>query len=135
MVKRESPEGPSLETRQRAMLIWGLIITFAAAAVGASLKILGKENILPAGEFTPYVSVIAVVAAIFGMGLMCYPLLQQTWSNPKRRKPGLPNGEPAIKLKPALLAAEQPSITEKTTEFLEASQVQARVRDTAPQDE
>src|SRR5436309_6874713 len=69
IIKPKSPEQPNFEARQRAMLISGLIITFGAAAVGASLKILGKENIHPVGELTPYVSVIAVVAAIFGMGL------------------------------------------------------------------
>lgn len=106
-----------------------------AAAAGASLKILGKENIHPLGEFTPYVSVIAVVAAIFGMGLMCYPFLQQTWGKPSSRKPALPKPEPTIKLRPVLLPEEQPSITEQTTEFLEASEARAKVRDTAPQNE
>jgi len=117
------------------MLIWGLIMTFGAAAVGASLKILGKESIHPAGEFTPYLSVIAVVAAIFGMGLMCYPFLQLTRSKPKSRKPLLQKPEPTIKVRPALLSEEHPSVTEFTTEFLEASEVQAKAPDTAPQNE
>jgi len=135
MVKPQSSEQPTFEARQRAMLIWGLIITFGAAAVGASLKILGKENIHPAGEFTPYVSVIAVVAAIFGMGLMCYPFLQQTWGKPGSRKPPLQKTEPTIKLRPALLSEEPPSVTEFTTEFLEASEARAKAPDTAPQNE
>jgi hypothetical protein len=135
MVKPESPQQPTLESRQRAMLIWGLVTTLGAAAVGASLKILGREGIHPAGEFTPYVSVIAVVAAIFGMGLMCYPFLQQTWSKPSSRKPALPKPEPTMRLRPALLSEEQPSITEQTTEFLEASEARAKAPDTAPQNE
>src|SRR6266705_3137267 len=122
IVKPVSSGEPGVHARQRAMLIWGLIITFGAAAVGASLKILGKEGIHPAGEFTPYLSVIAVLAAIFGMGLMCYPFLQQTWGKPISRKPPLPKSEPTIKLRPALLSEEHPSVTESTTEFLEASE-------------
>lgn len=135
MVKPESPQEPTFEARVRGMLIWGLIITLGAAAAGASLKILGKENIHPLGEFTPYVSVIAVVAAIFGMGLMCYPFLQQTWSKPSSRKPALPKPEPTIKLRPVLLPEEQPSVTDQTTELLEASEARIKVRDTAPQNE
>jgi hypothetical protein len=135
MVRPETSEEPTVQARQRAMLIWGLILTFGAAAAGASLKILGKEGIHPAGEFTPYVSVIAVVAAIFGMGLMCYPFLQQTWGKPKSRKPLLQKPEPTIKLRPALLSEEHPSVTEFTTEFLEASEAQAKAPDTAPQNE
>ncbi|HTF37750.1 MAG TPA: hypothetical protein VK651_05540 [Blastocatellia bacterium] len=135
MVRPEPSEEPTLQARQRAMLIWGLIMTFGAAAVGASLKILGKEGIHPAGEFTPYLSVIAVVAAIFGMGLMCYPFLQQTWGKPISRKPPLPEPDPTIKLRPALLSEEHPSVTEFTTEFLEASEARAKAPDTAPQNE
>jgi hypothetical protein len=134
MVKPESPQA-TFEARHRGMLIWGLIITLGAAAAGASLKILGKENIHPLGEFTPYVLVIAVVAAIFGMGLMCYSFLQQVWSKPSSRKPALPNSEPTIKLKPVLLPEEQPSVTDQTTELLEASEARINVRDTAPQNE
>jgi hypothetical protein len=135
MVRPETSQEPTLETRRRAMMLWGLIMTFGAAAVGASLKILGREGIHPAGEFTPYLSVIAVVAAIFGMGLMCYPFLQQTWSKPSSRKPPLPTPEQTIKLRPALLSEEHPSVTEFTTEFLEASEARAKAPDTAPQNE
>ena len=135
MVRPETSQEPTVEARQRALLIWGLIITFGAAAVGASLKILGKEGIHPAGEFTPYLSVIAVVAAIFGMGLMCYPFLQQTWGKPSSRKLPSPKPEPTIKLRPALLSEEHPSVTEFTTEFLEASEARAKAPDTAPQNE
>lgn len=135
LVKPESPLGPSFEARQKAMLIWGLVTTLGAAAVGASLKILGKENIHPLGEFTPYVSVLAVVAAIFGMGLMCYPFLQMMSDNARSRRPPLPKPQPTIKLRSVLLPEEQPSITEQTTEFLEASEARAKVRDTAPQNE
>ena len=117
--------------RLKAMVSWGLIMTFGAVAVGASLKILGKENIHPFGEFTPYVSVLAVIAAIFGMGLMCYPLLQQTWTNPKTRKPALQKPASTIKL----LSDEQPSVTEQTTEFLQASEARVEARVTGSQNE
>jgi len=103
--------------------------------VGASLKILAKESIHPAGEFTPYVTVIAVLAAFFGMGLMCYPFLQTMSSNTRSRRPPLPKPQSTIKLSPVLLPEEQPSVTEQTTGFLEASQAQINVRDTAPQNE
>jgi hypothetical protein len=135
MVKVQSHHEPTVEARPRAMVIWGFTMMFGAAAVGVSLKLLGKEGIRPFGEFTPYVSVIAVVAAIFGMGLMCYPFLAQTWGKPNSQERALPKSGPTIKLRPALLSDEQPSITEQTTELLEASEVRINVRDTAPQNE
>lgn len=135
LVKRAERQPPAFEARTRALVIWGLIMTLSATAAGASLKILGKENIHPAGEFTPYVSVIAVIAAIFGMGLICYPFLQQTWSKPSSRKPALPRQESTIDLRPDLRAEQQSSVTEKTTEFLEASESRAKAPDTAPQNE
>jgi hypothetical protein len=129
MVKPEHAQDAAF--RVKAMLIWGLIITLGAAAAGASLKILGKENIHPLGEFTPYVSVIALIAAIFGMGLMCYPFLAQTWAKPNSRKLALRKPASTIKL----LSDEQPGVTEQTTEFLQASEARAEVRVTGPQNE
>ena len=129
MVQPESAQKATVHLK--AMVTWGLIMTFGAAAVGASLKILSKDNIHPLGEFTPYVSVIAVIAAIFGMGLMCYPLLQQMWTNPKTRKPALQKPASTIKL----LSDEQPSVTEQTTEFLQASEARVEARVTGPQNE
>ena len=115
----------------KAMVIWGFIIMFGAVAVGASLKILSKDNIHPLGEFTPYVSVIALIAAIFGMGLLCYPFLAQAWVKPPPRKPALDKPKPTIKLLPE----EQPSVTEQTTEFVEGSEARLNVRVTGPQNE
>ena len=135
MVQPESHQESTFAARQRAMLIWGFIITFGAAGVGASLKILARESIHPAGEFTPYVTVIAVLAAFFGMGLMCYSVLQQTRGKPSPGKRVLPKSEATITLRPTLISDEQPSITEQTTELLEASEARTNVRDTAPQDE
>lgn len=135
MVQPQGRQETTLAARQRAMLIWGFIITFGAAGVGASLKILAKESIHPAGEFTPYVSVIALLAALFGMALMCYPFLQMMSDNARSRRPPLPKPDTTNKLSPVLLSAEQPSITEQTTEFLEASEARINVRDTAPQNE
>lgn len=115
----------------KAFVIWGLIIMFGAVAVGASLKILGKENIRPFGEFTPYVSVVALIAAFFGMGLLCYPFLAQAWVKQPSRKLARSGSASTIKL----LSDEQPSVTEQTTEFLEASEARAEVRVTGPQNE
>ena len=115
----------------KAMVIWGFIIMFGAVAVGASLKILSKENIQPLGAATPYVSVIALIAAFLGMALLCYPFLAQTWIKPLSRKPAFDKPKPTIKLLPD----EQPSITEQTTEFLEGSEARLNARVTGPQNE
>ena len=135
MVKHDNSGEAVFRARQRLMLIWGFIITFGAAAVGASLKILGKESIHPAGDLTPYVSVIAVLSAFLGMALMCYPLLQMMSGKHRSSKLALPESEPTIKLKPALLPEQPSSVTEQTTELLEASAARIEVRDTAPQNE
>lgn len=135
MVKPQSHVERTFEARRRTMVIWGFIMMFGAVAVGVSLKLLGKEGIRPFAEFTPYVSVVAVLTALFSMGLMCYPFLQQTWTKPGSRKLAPPKPEATIKMRPELLSEEQPSITEQTTEFLEAAEARAKVRDTAPQNE
>ena len=121
--------------RSSAVMLWGLIITLSATAIGVSLKILSKENIHPLGDFNPYLSVIAIVAAIFGMGLMCYPLLQLPRSKTNPQTPALPKSEPTIRVRPALGSLEQASIVEQTTELLEASEARLNVNDTAPQSE
>ncbi|MFY9611815.1 MAG: hypothetical protein WAU45_24780 [Blastocatellia bacterium] len=110
------------------MLIWGMIITFAAVAAGASLKILGKEQIQPAGDFTPYLNVIMLFIAFFGMALMCYPFLQMMLPQSRQRTWAK---EAADKPSPKLLADEPSSVTEQTTSFLEASEPRIG-RDTAP---
>ena len=60
---------------------------------------------------------------------------QTPMGKPGSRKPPLPKPEPTIKLRPALLSEERPSVTEVTTEFLEASEARAKATDTAPQNE
>jgi hypothetical protein len=104
---------------------------FGAVAVGASLKILSKENIQPLGAATPYVSVIALIAAFFGMGLLCYPFLAQTWIKAPSRRPAVDKPKSTIKLLPE----EQPRVTEQTTEFLQGSEAQLDARVTGPQNE
>jgi len=137
IAKPDNATGGTFQTRHRAMIIWGFILTFGAAGIGAGLKILGKENIHPAGELTPYISVIAVLLAFFGMGLMSYPFLQMM--SPGRRsrssRAATPNSEPTVKLKPELLTELPPSVTDLTTELLDASESPIKVRDTAPRDE
>jgi len=115
----------------KAMVTWGFIIMFGAVAVGASLKLLSKENIQPLGAATPYVSVIALIAAFFGMALLCYPFLAQTWIKAPSRRPAVDKPKPTIKLLPE----EQPHVTEQTTEFLQGSEARLDARVTGPQNE
>ncbi|MEK6289741.1 MAG: zinc ribbon domain-containing protein [Acidobacteriota bacterium] len=135
IAKAERPDEALFHGHQRAMLIWGMILTLGAAAFGSSLKILGKEHIQLAGEFTPYLMVITLVIAFFGMGLMCYPFLQMI--SPKRRTSlaATPKSESIGDPNSALLQEEPPSVTEQTTEFFEATQLATKPRDTAPQTE
>lgn len=134
VAKPERPKGEFLNERQRAMLILGMIMTLGAVAVGSSLKILGKEHIQVAGDFTPYLMVIMLLTLFFGIGLMCYPLLQMM-SGSARSRNAIPKSEPTIKLKPEALPEHTPSVTEQTTEFLEATKAPINVRDTASQSE
>lgn len=132
IAKAEQPDEAFFHGRQRAMLIWGMILTLAAAAFGSSVKMLQKDHIQLAGEFTPYLMVITLLIAFFGMGLMCYPFLQRI--SPKRRTTlAAPKLEPTGGLNPALLREEPSSVTEQTTEFLEAFPIETKPRDTAPQ--
>lgn len=75
------------QPRQRAMLIWGMILTLAAVFFGSSVKLLGKENIQIAGDFTPYLMVITLLLVFIGMGLMWFPFLQMMAPN---RRSSLP---------------------------------------------
>jgi len=122
-----------LTRRHRAMLIWGCVTMFGAVAVGASLKILGKEGIKPAGEFTPYLSVLALLVVFFSMGMICLALLENIsprGGSRKRAEPDQPVRSPVEQLANAPLG-----ITDKTTEFFEDAPLSTRVRDTAPHDE
>jgi hypothetical protein len=116
--------------RHRAMLIWGCVTMFGAVAVGASLKILGKEGIKPAGEFTPYLSVLALLVVFFSMGLMCLALLENI--SPRRGKRKGPEPDQTVSSQVEQLADQPFSIVEKTTEFFEDAPAPVRVRDTAP---
>lgn len=107
------------------------ILSLASVAAGSSLKILGKEHIQVAGDFTPYLLPIMLVLLFLGVGLMCYPYLRVM---APRGKPGQPlssKTERTTELTPEL-PAEMASVTEQTTKFLEESEVPIRVRDTAP---
>lgn len=115
----------------KAMVTWGFMVMFGAVAVGASLKLLSKENIQPLGAATPYVSVMALIAAFLGMGLLCYPFPAQTWIKAPSRRPAVDKPKPTIKLLPE----EQPRVTEQTTEFLRGSEARLDARVTGPQNE
>jgi len=125
----ESPARGGFQTRRRAMIIWGLILTFGSVGVGSALKILGKENIHPAGEFTPYVSVIFLLLAFVGMVLMSYPFLLMSSG---RKYSASTKAEPTAKLQPDLLTEQPSSVTEGTTEFFEDSEAPVKARNTAP---
>jgi hypothetical protein len=130
----KKPEQAKGWAGRQAMLRWGLVLMFGGVAVGSGLKILGNEHIQVAGQFTPYLMVINLMIVFLGMGLICYPFLQMV--SPRRPKAALPANPPAtIKLAPELLSEEPSSVTEQTTEFLEAHPIRTGVRDTAPQSE
>ena len=131
ITKPEKRKEGVFQGAQRAMLIWGMIITFAAVAAGASLKILGKEQIQPAGDFTPYLNVIMLFIAFFGMALMCYPFLHVVLPQSRKRTSTRDGSD---KPSPKLVADEPSSVTEQTTRFLEPSEPRIG-RDTAPHGE
>jgi hypothetical protein len=116
------------------MVVWGMILLLSAVAVGASLKILSKDQIQLAGAFTPYLSVISLLIAFFGMGLMSYPFLQT--SRTRRSRLAAPiTHHPGAPLEPVMLVEKPSSVTEHTTEFLEALPLRTDARKTAPQGE
>jgi hypothetical protein len=120
--------------RERAMLIWGMILSLAALAAGSSLKILWNEQIQVAGDFTPYLLPMTLLLLFLGVGLMCYPYLRVMAPRARPGQPLSPRSERTTDLTPEL-PPEKPSITEQTTKFLEESEARIRVRDTAPRDE
>jgi len=119
--------------RQRAMLLWGFIIMFGAVGLGVTLKILAKDDIHPAGQFTPYLSVIGVLLALFGMAVMCFPFLQMMSPGRRSRVERSQESEPTSRLQRDALTAEPPSVVERTTEILDPAEASAQVRDTTPQ--
>jgi hypothetical protein len=129
MVKQASCQRKTFAVRQQATLMCGFIMMFVGVGVGVSLKVLGREGIRPVGEFTPYLSVIALLTALLGMGLMCFPFLPMMFGNSRsRRNPS----HPTNRLAPPQLAERLPTVTEQTTEFLERVDAHVSVADTAP---
>lgn len=121
----------SLDGRNRAMVIWGMILALVAVAAGSSLKILMNQHIQVAGDFTPYLLVITLLLLFLGAGLMSYPFLHVMAPRTRSRQPLASNPERTTELRPEL-PPEQSSVTEQTTKFLEESEARIRVRDTAP---
>ena len=126
---REPAKQNAFQVQQRAMLVWGFVITFGAAAVGASIKLLGKEGIHPIGEYTPFVSVLALLAAFVGMGMMCYPFLQAMSPGARAKQRRSTKTQPTARL----LNEEPSSITEHATELFEESTPRSEGCDAAPQ--
>jgi TRAP-type C4-dicarboxylate transport system permease small subunit len=116
------------------MLIWGCVTMFGAIAVAASLKILSREGIRVAGEFTPYVSVLALLVVFFGMGMMCLAMLESY--SPRRRSREQASAVEQTANSQVRQLPDQPfSVIERTTEFFEDTVAPVRVRDTKPNDE
>ncbi|HSB12116.1 MAG TPA: zinc ribbon domain-containing protein [Blastocatellia bacterium] len=129
LAKPERSTEAGFRGRQRAMLVWGFITMFGAVAIGASIKLLGKEGIRPAGDFTPLISIVALFAAFIGMGLMCYPFLEAMSPRGRGRERRAAELQSTVRL----LDKEPSSVTEHTTELIEASRPRSAERDTAPQ--
>jgi len=106
---------------QRGMIIWGASITLVAVALGSAIKVLSKDHIQIAGEFTPYLSAITLLICFLGIAMMCYPLLRGFAR--QRTDRILPKAQPTINLTPDRLSREPSSVTEKTTDFMEAKTV------------
>jgi hypothetical protein len=120
------------QRRHRAMLVLGTILMLAALLFGSSVKILSKEHIQIAGEFTPYLMVFNLLLLFVGMGLICLPFLLMMSSSPRAGKPVGKKAEATFKLDRHLLPEEPASVTEQTTEFLRASEAGV-IATTAPQ--
>ena len=127
--------GEAIFPWQRTMLVWGFVAMLVGVAVGAGLKVLAKENIHLLGTVTPYVSVIAMLVALLGIGLMCYPFLQAVFVKPNKGSRSSKPPEATTDLRTDLLNAAPASIAEHTTEFLERGELRINVRDTANQKE
>src|SRR5215510_5741130 len=124
---------PFLRKHHRVMLILGAILMLLALLFGSSLKILSKEHIQIAGEFTPYLMVFNLLILCVGIGLICLPFLVMMTPTPRDRRPINKKAEATFKLDPHLLPEEPASVTEQTTEFLRASEAAVITRTTAPQ--
>lgn len=130
ITKPEKCKKAVFQGQQRSFLVGGMSLMLAAVAVGSSLKILRKENIQLAGDFTPYLNVIILFLAFIGVGLMCYPFLQMMSSQSNSRRNRSSKAEPPVKLNLEFLADEPSSVTEQTTRVLDLTKPRI-VRDTA----
>jgi len=135
LAKTGAPNKGGFNARQRASLLWGLFTAFGSVAAASVLRILNREHIQPVGEFTPYLSGILVVIAFIGLGLACYPFLQTLWSHSEPNHRGSSRTDELTGRMQQLLPEEPLSVTEHTTELMEASRPRTDVRDTTPQSE
>ena len=126
----ESPVG-----RMMRLMFWGTAVMFGGAGLGAVLRVLGRQGIHPAGEFTPYVEALAVVMAIGGMFLVVYAMMYATRAGLGTKKEKPPKAEPTSELPQNRLPEPVSSVTEQTTDLLERAEVKIPVRNTAPQSE
>ena len=113
--------------RQPTMLLWGRFIMLASVALGASIKLLGKEGARPAGDWTPFIGVALLLAVLIGMGMICYPLLA-----PKIKAAGARTRLSANRTYGGDLPEVPFPIGEHTTELFEGSALRSDERNTAP---
>ena len=126
-------KAPFVQRHHRVMLILGTILMLLAVLFGSSLKILSKEHIQIAGEFTPYLMVFNLLILCVGIGLICLPFLLAMTHTTRDRRPINKRAEATFKLDPDLLSGEPASVTEQTTDFLRDSEAAVITRTTAPQ--
>lgn len=126
-------KGPSnIEVWRRGPMIWGLSLFIGSAALGSVVKILSKEGIRLAGEFTPYLMAFLILTIFGGMGLMIcsfLPLIRCGASQPSVKANKTTSRDFAA------LPARMPAVAEPTTELFEERNSAVLARAAAPERE
>ena len=119
---------------KRRSMIGGLSVVIGGAALGSVLKVLTKQGISPAGEFTPYLLALSILICFAGFGLMLYSAARARSPYSLPSDPS-PESASTAKMKLDLLPEEMTGITDRTTVLFEPEAAEVSVRTTAPQDE
>jgi hypothetical protein len=114
-------------------MFWGTATMFGGAGLGAVLRVLGRQGVRPAGEFTPYLEALAVLIALGGMFFITYAYFYATTTSRRAPKAPSPKTEHTSEMPRNRLPEPVLSVTDRTTEILERADVKVTVRDTAPQ--
>jgi len=126
--KSDSPVGKLMRS-----MFWGTVIMFGGAGLGGVLRVLGRQGVRPAGEFTPYLEAFAVLMGLGGLFYIAYALLYATTTNLRSPKAVTSKTEPTSEIPQDRLPEPILSVTEQTTELLGKVDANISVRDTAPQ--